>query len=80
MSSLFTSSPPNYIRNKVLTKGIFPESLKFSIIKPLCKKGNKKDVSNYGPIFLLTSFSKMFAMQSRLLKYLQNKDISCREQ
>jgi hypothetical protein len=33
--------------------------LKYSIIKPLYKKGNKKDVSNYRPISLLTSFSKI---------------------
>ena len=31
----FISSPLNYIRNEVITKGIFPGRLKFSIIKPL---------------------------------------------
>ena len=44
ISSPFISSPLNYIWNKVLTKGIFPCRLKFHIIKPLYKKGNKKDV------------------------------------
>jgi hypothetical protein len=29
------SSPLNYICNKVLTKGIFPDRLKYSTIKPL---------------------------------------------
>jgi hypothetical protein len=42
----FISSPLNYICNKVLTKGIFADKLKYSIIKPLYKKGNKKDVSH----------------------------------
>jgi len=35
----FISSPLNYIYNKVITKGIFPDILKYSIIKPLYKKG-----------------------------------------
>jgi Notch-like protein len=56
----FVSSPLSYICNKVITKGIFPDRLKYSVIKPLYKKGNKKDVSNYRPISLLTSFSKFF--------------------
>jgi hypothetical protein len=34
ISSPLISSPPNYICNKVLTKGIFPDRLKFSTIKP----------------------------------------------
>jgi len=74
------SSLSNYICNKVLTKGIFPDGLKFSTTKPLSKKGNKNYVSNYRPVSLLTTFSKMFAIQSRLLKHLQNENILCREQ
>jgi hypothetical protein len=38
ISSPFISSPLNYICNKVLIKGIFPDRLKFFIIKPLYKK------------------------------------------
>jgi hypothetical protein len=39
----FISSPLNYTCNKVITKGIFPDRLKFSIIiKPLYKKVIKK--------------------------------------
>jgi len=34
--------------------------MKFSIIKPIYKKGNKMNPTNYGPISLLTSFSKVF--------------------
>jgi len=52
----FILSPLTYIFNKILTKGIFPERLKFSEIKPLLKKGNMSDFSNYRPISLLTSF------------------------
>jgi hypothetical protein len=34
--------------------------MKFSIIKPTFKKGNKMNLTNYRPISLLTSFSKVF--------------------
>ena len=60
ISSPFISSPLNYICNVVLIKRIFPDRLKFSIINPLYKKGNKTDVSNYIPVSLLTQFSKIF--------------------
>jgi hypothetical protein len=54
MSAPFILSPLTYIFNKILSKGIFPERLKFSEIKPLYKKGNVSDFSNYRPISLLT--------------------------
>jgi len=49
----------NYICNKLLSKGIFPDRLKFSLIKPLYKKGSKLDMANYRPISLSTTFSKI---------------------
>jgi hypothetical protein len=53
--------------------------LKFSIIKPLYKKGKKK--SNYGPISLLTSFSKIFekVKQTRLLDHLCKNNVIIKE-
>lgn len=47
------------MNNEALTKGVFPNRLKFSIIKPLYKKGNKKDVSNYRPISLNLIFQNV---------------------
>ena len=38
----FISSPLNYICNEVIPEGIFPDRFKFSIIRPLYKKCNKK--------------------------------------
>jgi len=41
--------------------GVLPDRLKYAIVQPSFKKGNKQDIFNYRPISLLTSFSKMTA-------------------
>jgi Notch-like protein len=63
ISSPFIISPLTCIRiigNKMLSMGIFPDRLKYVEIKPCFKGGHKNDPSNYRPISLLTSFSKIF--------------------
>jgi Notch-like protein len=55
----FIISPFTYICNKSLCAGIFPTRLKYSQINSIFKKGSKTDLSNYRPISLLTSFSKV---------------------
>jgi len=37
--------------------GVFPERLKYAIIKPLHKSDDRCGVSNYRPVSLLTSFT-----------------------
>jgi hypothetical protein len=56
----YISSPLNHIFNKSLTLGIFPSHLKYSIIKPIFRKGDGNNMANYRPILLLTCFSKVF--------------------
>jgi hypothetical protein len=58
--SPFISSPLSYICNKLLSSGTLPCRLKYAQVVPLFKKGDKKDMSNYRPISLLTAFSKVF--------------------
>jgi hypothetical protein len=57
-SAPYISSPLSYICNKILQCGVFPERLKYSVVKPIHKKGDKS-LANYRPISLLTSFSKI---------------------
>jgi Notch-like protein len=60
ISSPFIIAPLNYICNRSTLSGTFPTRLKYSVVKPLFKKGDNKDIRNYWPISLLTSFSKIF--------------------
>ena len=82
LCSYFISSPLNYICNRTLFTGVFPDRLKYVIIRPPFKKGNKNDMSNCRPISILTSFSKMFekVMQTGLLKHLTDHNTLSKEQ
>jgi hypothetical protein len=82
ISAPFIVSPLTYIFNKILSTGIFPERLKFSEIKPLYKKGNVTDFSNYRPISLLTSFSKIIEklIYNRLYRYFDQHKLFAKEQ
>jgi len=69
---IYICSPVTHICNKSISTGIYPERLKFSIIKPLFKKGVRTSLSNYRPISLLTTFSKVIekALYNRLIGHL----------
>lgn len=49
-----------YLLNMSLTTCTFPSFLKYAEICPIHKKGNNLDVSNYRPISILLSMSKLF--------------------
>lgn len=50
----------SYLINLSLEQGVFPESLKKTIVKPLFKKGDRSGIENYRPIALISIFSKIF--------------------
>ena len=53
-----------------MTFGTCLDHLKYAIIKPRFKKGNKLQISNYKPISLLTGFCKLFELLIfHMLKY-----------
>jgi len=60
-----------------MLSGTFPTRLKYAIVKPLLKKGDKENVANYRPISLLTSFSKVFKriIYDSLLKHIETNYI-----
>ena len=71
-----------YICNAALSSGVFPDRLKYAIVKPIFKKSSKQDISNYKPISLLTSFSKVFEkhLYNRLYTHIERNSILVQEQ
>jgi hypothetical protein len=76
------SKPLTYIFNISLTSGICPDCLKYAIIKPCFKKGDKSQIANYRPISILTGFSKIFELLifHRLQQHLVSNNILVTEQ
>jgi Notch-like protein len=73
---MFTS-PLTHIFNAIFNNGIFPDRLKFAIVKPLFKKGKTHNISNYRPISLLTSFSKIIErlVYARLITHIEANNL-----
>jgi predicted restriction endonuclease len=65
-----------------MLSGTYSSRLKYAMVKPLLEKGDKENVANYRPIYLLTSFSKIFEqiIYDRLLKYIEKNNILSVEQ
>ena len=57
-------------------QGIFPKSMKLARVVPIHKGGSRAEVSNYRPISLLTSFSKIYEklMHSRIVDFMETND------
>ena len=52
--------PLTLLMNQIIHTGEFPNQLKIAKVKPLFKKGNQSSFTNYRPISLLPSISKIF--------------------
>jgi hypothetical protein len=81
-STPYILSPLTYIFNKILQTGISLDRPKFSEVKPLYKKGDKSELSNYRPISLLPTFSKIIEkiIYKRLYLHLNNNNILVNQQ
>ncbi|KAI5640836.1 reverse transcriptase (RNA-dependent DNA polymerase) domain-containing protein [Phthorimaea operculella] len=82
MCSLQICYPLAHIINLSFLEGTFPDELKVSIVKPLFKKGDSLDPTNYRPITLVPILSKVFekALQVRLNEILTKYGILQPEQ
>jgi len=80
--SPFIVSPLTHICNRMLSTGTFPDRLKYSEMKPIYKKGDKTQITNYRPISLLPVLSKIFekVLYKRLYNHLSSNNILVKEQ
>ena len=69
--------PISVIVNQMLLTGIFPDCLKLAKVKPIFKKDDKNSFTNYRPISLLPSISKIFekVIYDQLYAYFQNNNL-----
>jgi Reverse transcriptase (RNA-dependent DNA polymerase) len=67
------AEPMSRLINCSFDSGIFPEALKIGKVCPVFKNGDKSLYSNYRPISVLPSFSKIFekAIHNRLTSFLK---------
>jgi len=56
MCNSLISKPLSYICNKSIQTGVFPNHLKYSIVKSLFKNGDWSSIFNYRPVSLLLFF------------------------
>lgn len=74
--------PLTHIVNLSLENGIFPDRLKYSVVKPLYKKGDDTDLNNYRPITLIPILAKIFekVMAKRIQSFITDNNIIAGEQ
>ena len=74
---MYIVEPLLHIYNLSFVHGVFPDMLKISKVIPVYKKGDKSIVSNYRPISLTSSFSKILEklMHKRLSNFLEKYKI-----
>ena len=63
--------------NASIKEGVFPSQLKMADVVPIYKSGTKTEVSNYRPISLLPTFSKIFekTIHHRISDFLHKHNI-----
>lgn len=70
-------NPITIIINQMITTGIFPDKLKVAKVTPIYKKDDENVFTNYRPISLLPSISKIFekVIFQQLYKFFKDKNL-----
>ena len=74
--------PLTFLINQMIHTGTYPQKLKIAKVTPIFKANDKEHFSNYRPISLLPSISKIFesVIYQQLMKYLlENKLLSSQQ-
>lgn len=71
------AEPLAYIFNQSMESGAFPTAWKIAVVVPIHKSGSRSDPSNYRPISLLGSISKLLEriVNRRLVKFLETQNV-----
>ncbi|RVE41685.1 hypothetical protein evm_013673 [Chilo suppressalis] len=74
--------PLSHVINLSFDTGVFPKKLKQAIVKPLFKKGDRENISNYRPITLLSILSKVVEkiIYKNIYNFFEKYDIFIKEQ
>ena len=69
--------PLAHVFNLSIVNGIVPDKMKIAKVIPIHKKGDPLDISNYRPISLLSSISKLLEkiIHKRTIRFLKNFNI-----
>jgi flagellin-specific chaperone FliS len=81
--ALQKSYPKNTAEMKIIpVTGIYPNRFKYAIVRPIHKKGDKLQMTNYRPISVLISCSKILEtiMLNRLYQFVQVNNILAPEE
>lgn len=74
--------PITFLCNLCLSSGVFPDVFKGALVSPIHKGGDRHSVTNYRPISILTSLSKVLEkiLNTRLVDYLDTNNIIANNQ
>lgn len=74
---MFFAKPIAFLCNLSFSTGIFPDSFKTAVVCPIFKTGDKKNPSNYRPISLLSTLSKVLEklVKRRVMRYLEKNNL-----
>lgn len=69
--------PLAYIFNNCIIHGVYPDILKTAMVIPLYKTGSPKELKNYRPLSILSSFSKIleYIIKKRVINFFNRHNL-----